>query len=118
MKESFLQQNFAERVGGNAFGKDTTIYKFEKIKRAKRAAQASNPNMKLIDMGVGEPDEAAFPEVIEALAREARAWENRTYTDNGIIEFQRAAAKYMKELYHVDVNRKPNSFTRSAANRL
>ncbi|MDD5597499.1 MAG: LL-diaminopimelate aminotransferase [Victivallaceae bacterium] len=104
MKESFLQENFAERVGGSKFGKDTTIYKFEKIKRAKRAAQAANPDVKLIDMGVGEPDEAAFPEVIEALNKEARLWENRTYTDNGISEFTHAAAQYMKELYNVDID--------------
>jgi len=103
MKESFLQENFAERVGGNKFGKDTTIYKFEKIKRAKRAAQEANPNVKLIDMGVGEPDEAAFPEVIEALTKEVKIWENRTYTDNGIDEFTHAASKYMKELYNVDL---------------
>ena len=103
MKESFLQENFAERVGGNKFGKDTTIYKFEKIKRAKRAAQAANPDVKLIDMGVGEPDEAAFPEVIEALIKEVKVWENRTYTDNGISEFTHAARKYMKELYNVDL---------------
>jgi len=103
MKESFLQENFAERVGGNKFGKDTTIYKFEKIKRAKRAAQDANPNVKLIDMGVGEPDEAAFPEVIEALTKEVRVWENRTYTDNGINEFTHAAGEYMKELYNVDL---------------
>ena len=30
----YLQEMFAERIGGNMFGKDTTIYKFEKIKRA------------------------------------------------------------------------------------
>ncbi|MDD5697312.1 MAG: LL-diaminopimelate aminotransferase [Victivallaceae bacterium] len=104
MRESFLQRNFAERLGGSNFGKDTTIYKFEKIKRAKRAAQAASPGVKLIDMGVGEPDEAAFPEVIEALRREAGNWENRTYTDNGIAEFTRAAAEYMRELYCVDID--------------
>ena len=104
MPESFLQENFAERVGGNRFGKDTTIYKFEKIKRAKRAAQTAHPDVKLIDMGVGEPDDAAFPEVIEALATEARLWENRTYTDNGIGDFTEAAANYMKELYGVEID--------------
>ncbi|MDD5727155.1 MAG: LL-diaminopimelate aminotransferase [Victivallales bacterium] len=104
MTESFLQENFAGRLGGSKFGKDTTIYKFEKIKRAKRAAQAANPDAKLIDMGVGEPDEAAFPEVIAALAKEAGDWSNRTYTDNGISEFTAAAAAYMKELYGVDLD--------------
>ncbi len=104
MKENFLQENFAERIGGNKFGKDTNIYKFEKIKRAKKSAMLANPNIELIDMGVGEPDEMAFPSVIEALAQEAGKWENRTYTDNGVQEFKDAAGRYMKSLYNVELN--------------
>ena len=30
------EQLFATRIGGDTFGKSTEIYKFEKIKRAKR----------------------------------------------------------------------------------
>ncbi|MFA7229649.1 MAG: LL-diaminopimelate aminotransferase [Victivallaceae bacterium] len=104
MSESYLQFNFADRIGGSMFGKDTKIYKFEKIKRAKRAAMAANPGVVLIDMGVGEPDEQAFPEVIKALCEEAEKWENRIYADNGIQEFKTAAAKYMKELYNAEIN--------------
>jgi LL-diaminopimelate aminotransferase len=104
MSESFLQTNFAERIGGDRFGKDTTIYKFEKIKRAKRAAMAANPGVKLIDMGVGEPDDMAFPEVVKTLAEEAAKWENRTYADNGVDEFKAAAARYMKSLYGVELD--------------
>ena len=74
MNENYLQQNFADRIGGNLFGKDDTVYKFEKIKRAKREAMAKHPGMVLIDMGVGEPDEMAFPEVVSALANEAGKW--------------------------------------------
>ena len=37
-EESYIQSLFADRLGGSQFGKDTKIYKFEKIKRAKRAA--------------------------------------------------------------------------------
>ncbi len=59
--ESYIQSLFAERVGGNQFGKDTTVYKFEKIKRAKKAALDQNPGKELFDLGVGEPDEMAFP---------------------------------------------------------
>ena len=103
MTESFLQDNFAERIGGSRFGKDTAIYKFEKIKRAKRAAVASNPGVKLIDMGVGEPDDMAFPSVVDALCVEAAKWENRTYADNGIAEFKEAAARYMQSLYGVEL---------------
>jgi LL-diaminopimelate aminotransferase len=58
--ESFIQNLFAERIGGRLYGKSTAIYKFEKIKRAKRAALAANPGAEIIDMGVGEPDEMAF----------------------------------------------------------
>ncbi|MFO7821373.1 MAG: LL-diaminopimelate aminotransferase [Lentisphaeria bacterium] len=104
MSESYIQQIFAERIGGNRFGKDTAIYKFEKIKRAKAAAKKAHPQTELIDMGVGEPDDKAFPEVVETLAHEAGKWDNRTYADNGIPEFRRAAAHYMQELYGVDLD--------------
>lgn len=104
MPESFLQGNFAERIGGRQFGQDDVIYKFEKIKRAKQAATAANPDVELIDMGVGEPDQAAFPEVVQALCREAGQWENRTYTDNGIPEFRQAVGRYMQSLYGVELD--------------
>ena len=104
MTESYLQQNFANRIGGNMFGKDTTIYKFEKIKRAKRAAVEANPDLPIIDMGVGEPDEGAFPQVVETLKEEAGKWENRTYSDNGIDEFKQAVARYMDALFSVKLD--------------
>ena len=104
MAESFLQSNFAGRIGGDRFGKDTKIYKFEKIKRAKRAAMAENPGAELIDMGVGEPDDMAFPAVVDALRGEAANWENRIYADNGCAEFKEAAARYMKALYGVELD--------------
>lgn len=104
MSDPWIQTNFAERIGGDRFGKDTAIFKFEKIKRAKRAAKAAHPDIELIDMGVGEPDDMAFPEVVEALRVEAGKWENRTYADNGIQEFKDAAARYMKALYGVELD--------------
>lgn len=104
MSDFCLQDLFAERIGGNLFGKDTAIYKFEKIKRAKAAARKSKPDVELIDMGVGEPDDMAFPEVIDALARETAKSENRFYSDNGCPEFKNAAATYMQELYGVTLN--------------
>jgi LL-diaminopimelate aminotransferase len=97
----FIQKLFAERLGGNSFGKDTKIYKFEKIKRAKRAAMEANPSKELFDLGVGEPDEMAFPGVIKTLQLEAEKAENRGYTDNGIQEFKDAAVKYMDEVFGV-----------------
>ena len=53
MAESYIQQLIAERIGGSGFGKDTVLYKFEKIKRAKKAAMAAYPDVEIIDMGVG-----------------------------------------------------------------
>jgi len=70
MTDSFIQGLFAERIGGKSFGKSTAIYKFEKIKRAKRAALAAHPDAELIDLGVGEPDEMAFPLSVRALCEE------------------------------------------------
>lgn len=100
-EESYIQSAFAERIGGARFGKDTTIYKFEKIKRAKRAAMEANPGVELIDMGVGEPDEMAFPDVVATLQSECARPENRIYADNGIAEFKEAAARYMERVFGV-----------------
>jgi LL-diaminopimelate aminotransferase len=36
--DPWFQNLFAKRIGGDQYGKSTKIYKFEKIKRAKRAA--------------------------------------------------------------------------------
>jgi LL-diaminopimelate aminotransferase len=101
MTESYIQNLFAERIGGRNYGKSTQIYKFEKIKRAKRAAAAAHPGVELIDMGVGEPDEMAFPDVVRKLAEEAAKPENRGYSDNGGPEFKQAAARWMEKVFGV-----------------
>ncbi len=98
MPESYIQNLFAERIGGNQYGKSQAIYKFEKIKRAKRAAMTSHPNGEIIDLGVGEPDEMAFPEVVETLCSEARKPENRGYADNGDTVLKQAAARYLENV--------------------
>ncbi|MFA7661679.1 MAG: aminotransferase class I/II-fold pyridoxal phosphate-dependent enzyme, partial [Anaerovoracaceae bacterium] len=96
-----IQSMFAERIGGDSFGKDTTIYKFAMIKKAKDEAHRKNPQRKMIDMGVGEPDTAASEEIVEVLRREAGKPENRFYSDNGIPEFNEAACTYMKNVFGV-----------------
>src|SRR3954471_12941564 len=103
MSESYIQNLFAERIGGKSYGKGTEIYKFEKIKRAKRAALAANPGAELIDMGVGEPDEMAFPDVIDELYKSAKNPANRGYADNGGAVYQQAAARWMKNVCGVDI---------------
>ncbi|EFU42131.1 aspartate aminotransferase [Paenibacillus vortex V453] len=88
--------------GGANYGKDTAIYKFEKIKRAKAAAKQEHPNTELIDMGVGEPDEMADAGIVAKLAEEASKRENRGYADNGIPEFKEAAVRYLKNVFGVE----------------
>jgi len=102
MTESYIQSLFAERIGGELYGKSHAIYKFEKIKRAKRAAIAAHPCAEIIDMGIGEPDEMAFPEVVEKLAAEARKPENRGYADNGDAVLKEAAVRYLAQVCGVN----------------
>lgn len=98
MGDSYIQNLFAERIGGRQYGKSTAIYKFEKIKRARRAAMAAHPGAEIIDMGVGEPDEMAFAEVVNKLCEEARKPENRGYADNGDVVLKQAAARYLERV--------------------
>ncbi|MEE8185839.1 MAG: LL-diaminopimelate aminotransferase [Thermodesulfobacteriota bacterium] len=101
MNESYIQDIFADRIGGSNFGKDTKIYKFEKIKRAKALARKAHPNTELLDFGVGEPDGMAFPIVVEALKIECSKPENKGYADNGIQKLKNAAAIYMERVFDV-----------------
>ena len=104
MPESYIQELFANRIGGNRYGKDTAIYKFEKIKRAKRAALAAHPGTELFDLGVGEPDGMADDGVINTLYDEAKKSENRGYSDNGGARLKTAAGKYLREVCGVEVD--------------
>ncbi|MFW5971941.1 MAG: LL-diaminopimelate aminotransferase [Bacillota bacterium] len=99
----FVDDKIAERLGGIKFGTDTEIYKFEKIKRAKAAALKENPDREIIDMGVGEPDKPAHSSIVEVLSEEAGKPENRFYADNGIVEFQEAAGRFMENVYGVNI---------------
>src|ERR1700742_3108878 len=104
MQESYIQDLFAERIGGKRYGKDTAIYKFEKIKRAKRAAKEANPNTELFDLGVGETDAMAASGIIETLYAEAKKPDNRGYADNGDAVLKKAAAEYMRKVCGVTID--------------
>ena len=93
--DPWFQSLFADRLGGANYGKGTEIYKFEKIKRAKRKALADHPDRKLLDFGIGENDDMAAPVVRESLKREADKVENRGYADNGVQNYKDAAAEFM-----------------------
>lgn len=99
-----MEHVISERLGGRNFGKSTELYKFALIKEAKTRAMKANPGIKLIDMGVGEPDTPADTGIVEKLAQEAGKAENRFYSDNGTAEFNKAASQYLKKIYGVQVD--------------
>jgi LL-diaminopimelate aminotransferase len=97
----YIQKMFAERIGGSSFGKSEELFKFEKIKRARRQMEKEYPHIPIIDLGVGEPDAMADKGVIGVLYEQAQEWKNRGYADNGILMFQMAAARYLDHVYGV-----------------
>jgi LL-diaminopimelate aminotransferase len=104
MSDPYFQRLFAERIGGAQYGKGTEIYKFEKIKRAKRKALAEHPQRRLVDFGIGENDAMADPAVRRVMADEINKLENRGYADNGIPEFRQAAARFMQRWFKVELD--------------
>src|SRR5262249_23024399 len=102
--DPWFQTLFAERLGGANYGKGTEIYKFEKIKRAKRAVLQAHPERQLLDFGIGENDDMADPLVREVAKREIDKLENRGYADNGIQPFKDAAAAFMKRVFGVTLD--------------
>ncbi len=102
--DPWFQTMFAQRLGGANYGKGTEIYKFEKIKRAKRAVLAAHPERQLLDFGIGENDDMADAMVREVAKREIDKLENRGYADNGIGPFKEAAAAFMKRVFGVTLD--------------
>ena len=104
MSDPYFQQLFANRIGGVHYGKDTEIYKFEKIKRAKRQAMADQPDRKLLDFGIGENDSIAAQSVRQIMGEEIHQHENRGYADNGVPEFKAAIARFMQREFDVQLD--------------
>src|SRR6266404_5400995 len=104
MSDPYFQKLFAERVGGVNYGKGTAIYKFEKIKRAKRKALAEHPERSLIDFGIGENDEMAPESVRRVMNAEVNSPANRGYADNGIAAYKEAAARFMQRNFGVTLD--------------
>src|SRR5262245_10892691 len=104
MSDPYFQSLFADRIGGANYGKGTEIYKFEKIKRAKRKALADFPNRTLIDFGIGENDGVAPESVRRKMADEINKPENRGYMDNGNARFKEAAAAFMQRTFGVKLD--------------
>ncbi len=104
MSDPYFQSLFAERIGGTNYGKGTAIYKFEKIKRAKRQAIADFPDRPLLDFGIGENDDMADAGVRAVVKAEVDRLENRGYADNGIAEYKQAAAAWMQREFGVTLD--------------
>ncbi|MGE0759451.1 MAG: LL-diaminopimelate aminotransferase [Pirellulaceae bacterium] len=104
MSDPYFQTLFADRIGGAQYGKGTEIYKFEKIKRAKRKALAEHPERPLVDFGIGENDAMAPAGVRARMVDEVNRPENRGYADNGIAEFREAAARFMHRHFGVQLD--------------
>ena len=104
MNTPYFQSLFADRIGGSAYGTGTEIYKFEKIKRAKRKALADYPDRALLDFGIGENDAVAPVTVRDQMRVEIDRPENRGYADNGIPEFKQAVARFMNREFQVDLD--------------
>lgn len=102
--DPWFQTLFADRIGGANYGKSNEIYKFEKIKRAKRKALADHPDRQLLDFGIGENDDMADAVVRERLKAEADKVENRGYADNGIAAYKEAAAAFMRRQFGVAID--------------
>ena len=104
MSDPYFQSLFAQRIGGARYGKDSEIYKFEKIKRAKRKALADHPDRGLLDFGIGENDEPAPESVRRVMHDEIDRPENRGYADNGIPAFKEAAARFMQREFGIELD--------------
>jgi LL-diaminopimelate aminotransferase len=104
MSDPYFQTLFADRIGGAQYGKSTAIYKFEKIKRAKRQALAEHPERTLLDFGIGENDGVADEVVRRRMAEEIGKPENRGYADNGGPAFKEAVARFMQREYGVTLD--------------
>ena len=102
--DPWFQTLFADRIGGANYGKSNEIYKFEKIKRAKRQAMAEHPERQLLDFGIGENDDMADASVRASMKSEVDKVENRGYADNGIANYKEAAAAFMQQRFGVTLD--------------
>lgn len=100
----YSQKLFADRIGGVNHDKGSAIYKFEKIRRARRQAIKNFPDRPLIDFGIGENDDIVAPVIRETLKAEIDKLENSWYADNGIAEYRQTAADWMNSQFGVTLD--------------
>lgn len=78
-------------------------YLFAELERKRRAAQAAGAD--LIHLGIGDPDSPTPDFIVERMARALRDPAHHRYPDGrGSAEFRRAAARFMKKNYGVNLD--------------
>jgi LL-diaminopimelate aminotransferase len=97
----YIQNLFAERIGGSSFSIKGSLYKFEKIKQACREIERTHLDTPIIDLGLGKPDWMADSLVIDTFYSEAKKSKITVDDDNVILAFQKAAVQYMDKVYGV-----------------
>ena len=95
---------FAERIGGASYGKGAEIYKFEKIKRAKRKALAEHPGTEAVGLRHRRERRNGRPGRPPRHGRGVGKPENRGYADNGIAAFKEAVARLMAREFGVELD--------------
>ena len=82
----FFDNLISDSLGGSSFfTAPKKLYKFEKIKQLTYETIQKNPNIKLIDMGVGEPDKKADELICDVLNTECRKEEKKLIINQAII---------------------------------
>lgn len=76
-------------------------YKFEKYSNYKK--QYLKNHDFVFDFGIGESETLPPFEILSTLAKDVYNYDMRVYSDNGIERFKLAAAKYLKEIYNVEI---------------
>ena len=78
-------------------------YLFVEIDKAKRAAIAEGRDV--INLGVGDPDQATHPHIIEAMKKALDNGNNHHYAfDAGLPELRKEIATWFKNRFNVDIN--------------
>lgn len=82
---------------------DIPPYLFQRIDDLKKAAQAKG--IKIMSLGIGDPDSETPPELVQALFEEAKINANQKYPEyKGILEFRKAIADWYQRRFGIDLD--------------
>lgn len=98
MAENYMQKLFANRIGGEKFGKKQVKNKMDEAVKAYEEKHHKNG----LNLSMTEADSMADYDVTASLSYEAAQWGNRSCAENGIPEFKEAAAHYLYRQFQVE----------------